>query len=186
LRALALPPLRPAAFFCAVVPPWDELPPEPELSAGTHGDALGGDTRPVTTGIPAARRALARGATAEALVYLWNELEPARLSGERGRLNELARLAEEVSRRGDDADRHEAERFLGELRELTEAPTATTAPATAVLDAEIGRPVELPGEPDAEEQPSEEESRAGRLANWIWVVFVLVIILAHVLSGLRD
>jgi hypothetical protein len=23
--------LRPAAFFCAVVPPWDELPPEPEL-----------------------------------------------------------------------------------------------------------------------------------------------------------
>ena len=25
LRAVALPPLRPAAFFCAVVPPCDEL-----------------------------------------------------------------------------------------------------------------------------------------------------------------
>jgi hypothetical protein len=30
-RAVALPPLRPAAFFCAVVPPWDELPPEPDF-----------------------------------------------------------------------------------------------------------------------------------------------------------
>ncbi|HWJ45138.1 MAG TPA: hypothetical protein VNR63_07100, partial [Gaiellaceae bacterium] len=33
LRAVALPPLRPAAFFCAVVPPRDELLfelPEPE------------------------------------------------------------------------------------------------------------------------------------------------------------
>src|SRR3954471_5335666 len=31
LLAVALPPLRPAAFFCAVVPPWRESPPEPEL-----------------------------------------------------------------------------------------------------------------------------------------------------------
>src|SRR4051794_1440772 len=30
-RAEALPPLRPAAFFCAVVPPWLELPPEPDF-----------------------------------------------------------------------------------------------------------------------------------------------------------
>jgi hypothetical protein len=34
LRAEALPPLRPAAFFCAVVPPCeeeDDLPPDPDL-----------------------------------------------------------------------------------------------------------------------------------------------------------
>ena len=30
-RAVALPPLRPAAFFCAVVPPWDALLPEPDF-----------------------------------------------------------------------------------------------------------------------------------------------------------
>src|SRR6185437_8912987 len=28
--AVAFPPLRPAAFFCAVVPPCEALPPEPE------------------------------------------------------------------------------------------------------------------------------------------------------------
>src|SRR5215203_5003631 len=33
LRAVALPPLRPAAFFCAVVPPCDESPlPECDFS----------------------------------------------------------------------------------------------------------------------------------------------------------
>src|SRR5213595_3767727 len=31
LRAVALPPLRPAAFFCAVVPPCLEFPPEPDF-----------------------------------------------------------------------------------------------------------------------------------------------------------
>jgi hypothetical protein len=34
LRAEALPPLRPAAFFCAVVPPCedeDDLPPDPDF-----------------------------------------------------------------------------------------------------------------------------------------------------------
>ena len=31
LRAEALPPFRPAAFFCALVPPCDEEEPEPEL-----------------------------------------------------------------------------------------------------------------------------------------------------------
>src|SRR3982751_5095165 len=30
-RAEALPPLRPAAFFWAVVPPWLEFPPEPDF-----------------------------------------------------------------------------------------------------------------------------------------------------------
>jgi hypothetical protein len=138
----------------------------------------------VASGTQAARRALARGATAEALVHLWNELEPARLSGERGRMNELARLAEDVRQRGDEADRHEAERFLDELRELTEAPTAT-APATVVLDAEVDRPVEVPDDAEAE-SPAEDGSRAGGLANWLWVVFVLVIVLANVLSQLRD
>src|SRR6188508_2142207 len=31
LRAAARPPLRPAAFFCAVVPPCRESPPEPDF-----------------------------------------------------------------------------------------------------------------------------------------------------------
>src|SRR5207237_7909378 len=30
-RAAALPPLRPARFFCAVVPPWEGLLPEPDF-----------------------------------------------------------------------------------------------------------------------------------------------------------
>jgi hypothetical protein len=32
LRAVALPPVRAAAFFWAVVPPCEELPPEPDFS----------------------------------------------------------------------------------------------------------------------------------------------------------
>jgi hypothetical protein len=31
LRAVAFPPFRPAAFFCAVVPPCLELPPDPDF-----------------------------------------------------------------------------------------------------------------------------------------------------------
>jgi hypothetical protein len=42
LRAVAFPPLRPAAFFCAVVPPWDELLwLEPECDACRRGYAPG-------------------------------------------------------------------------------------------------------------------------------------------------
>ena len=71
----------------------------------------------MTSGIPAARKALGRGATAEALVHLWNELEPARLSGDRGRLEALARLAEEVRQRGDEAEAEaEAEPAEGRSR----------------------------------------------------------------------
>jgi hypothetical protein len=31
----AFPPFRPAAFFCAVVPPWRESPPDPDFFPGT-------------------------------------------------------------------------------------------------------------------------------------------------------
>lgn len=144
----------------------------------------------MANGATAARRALGRGATAEALVHLWNELEPARLSGDRGRLNALARLAEEVRQRGDEADRHEAERLLRELQEHAEAPQAV--PATAVLDAEVTRTGGADGgaggaASDAEaEQPAETGSPLGGLANWLWLVFVLLIVLANVLGQLRD
>jgi hypothetical protein len=138
----------------------------------------------MTSGIPAARKALGRGATAEALVHLWNELEPARLSGDRGRLDALARLAEEVRQRGDEADRHDAERLLAELREHAEAPQAA-APATAVLEAEVDRTGEVLDEA-APEPTGEKGSRAGGLANWLWLVFVLVIVLANILGQLRD
>lgn len=141
----------------------------------------------MTSGIPAARKALGRGATAEALVHLWNELEPARLSGDGGRLEALARLAEEIRQRGDEADRYDAERLLAELREQAEAPNAA-APATAVLDAEVDRTGEVldEAEADAEAEPAEGRSRAGGLANWLWLVFVLVIVLANILGQLRD
>jgi hypothetical protein len=149
----------------------------------------------MTNGATAARRALGRGATAEALVHLWNELEPARLSGDRGRLNMLARLAEEVRQRGDEADRHEAERLLRELREQAEAPEAA-APATAVLGAEVtraggdgatGRGGGGDAEVEAEAEPPEQAgSPLGGLANWLWLVFVLLIVLANVLGQLRD
>jgi hypothetical protein len=139
----------------------------------------------MTSGIPAARKALGRGATAEALVHLWNELEPARLSGDRGRLEALARLAEEVRQRGDEADRYDAERLLAELREQAEAPNAA-APAAAVLDAEVERTGEVLEEAEAEAEPAEGGSRAGGLANWLWLVFVLVIVLANILGQLRD
>jgi hypothetical protein len=142
----------------------------------------------MTSGVTAARKALARGATAEALVHLWNELEPARLSGDRGRLGSLERLAEEIRQRGDEADRHEAERLLRELHEQAEAPAAFS-PATATLDAEIERPSDAAdggGAVEQSEAPAEGGSPLGGLANWLWLVFVVLIVLANILGGLRD
>ena len=55
-----------------------------------------------------ARKALDRGEPAEALVLLWNAVEPARIAGDERALREIGRLAERLRQEGDESERREA------------------------------------------------------------------------------
>jgi hypothetical protein len=134
-----------------------------------------------------ARKAVARGDADEALVALWNELEPARLAGDRRRLEAVADLAGRIAADGDEAHRREAERLL-EAAQALDADGELVA-ATAQLDAEVGAagggPVEAPGRVGG---PADEEegSRGIGLGNLLWALLILAVVLANVLRGLAD
>jgi hypothetical protein len=132
------------------------------------------------------------------LVRLWNEIERARLAGDKGRLREIERAAARIQQRGDEAQQREAGRLLDELRELRE--DEGTAAATERLDAEVEMggqtirdwtpPVEtrsgeaLP-ETYGEEAEDEEPRGLRRLMPLLWIlVFVVVLILN--LLGSRE
>lgn len=55
-----------------------------------------------------ARRAVERGDVDEALVLLWNALEPLRLAGDTAGLQRVAALADEIAVLGDGEHAHEA------------------------------------------------------------------------------
>ena len=146
-----------------------------------------------------ARAALRRGRPSEALVFLWNALEPARLSGDTSALRSLGGLAERIARTGDDGERREAEHLLEELRGVARHEAA--APATQQVGADVSvagetapveptfadELVELPGEEesDTDAEPPPRSRRAG-IANLIWLLLVLGVVLLNIIRGVGD
>jgi hypothetical protein len=144
----------------------------------------------MTDGVRAARKALGRGSPGEALVLLWNELEPARIAGDRGRIGQIAGLAQRIQREGDEGEAREAERLLESLRGALEEDGF--APATARLDAEVsagGQAYEADPAAGAAydvDPEAEQSSAAGRRGNLVWVALIVLIILINVVGQLRD
>ena len=132
-----------------------------------------------------ARKALARGAADEALVLLWNEVEPARLAGDVATLRDIGRLAEQIRRDGDPAQQREAERLLETLRGLS-GGEAAARPEAAVLEPSVERGSTTLE--DAEEAGPVDEadgtgSGLGRTASLFWILLFLLIVIANALRG---
>lgn len=132
--------------------------------------------------VKSARQALGRGATDEALVHLWNALEPARLAGDGRSLNAIAGLAQRIRAQGDESAARQAERLIQAVRGSVEEEDGFT-PATERLDAEVY----AGGEPAEDLQPEEEAGgRAGRIGNLVWLALVLLIVLINVIGQIRG
>lgn len=128
-----------------------------------------------------ARAAVARGAIDEALVLLWNELEPARLAGDRSALATIEALAHRIATKGDEAQRREAERLL---ETLGAASGQDTTPARARIEAAATAGSEQVEE--ILERETRARSPASRLGSIVWLLVVLAVILFNVLGGFRD
>jgi hypothetical protein len=123
--------------------------------------------------LKAASKSLARGRTDEALVYLWNAVEPARLEGGRA-LSDLRRLATLIAARGEEGHRREAQRLL----------EALGVDAEEVKQIEVGVLREPAAEGEAEADEVEKRgSRAGRL---LIPLFFLMLVLLNVIARLFD
>ena len=115
-----------------------------------------------------AGRAVAKGRTDEALVHLWNALEPVRLAGGASALEEAVRLATEIGRRGGPGERREAERLLRALRREPgagwaepPAPAGEWAdPETETARVDVGEHEPVP-DGGVEAGPAEPEAAAG-------------------------
>lgn len=152
-----------------------------------------------------ARRALARGDTDEALVALWNALEPLRLSGDRRGLRAVGEMAAHVATHGDGSQAREAERLLGEVRDLLQLPPAPEQ--EVAVHATVGRdrlpppraepPVSSTetegewwdGELEPEVEPrrveAEEDERTGpRFGPLVWALIVAAFVIFNIVSGL--
>jgi hypothetical protein len=129
-----------------------------------------------------ARRAVTRGRADEALVHLWNAVEPARLAGNSAELRRIGRLAERVREVGDEGERREAERLLETLRSAAEdehEPEPTVA-----RPGENGDGGFLPQDEAAAEVEEEQTGAGGRLAQLLIPLIILVIVIINVLAGL--
>jgi hypothetical protein len=125
-----------------------------------------------------ASQAVGRGSNQEALVHLWNAMEPARLAGDARRLRSIAGLAQRIRSQGDEGEAREAERLLEQLRS-TVGDDGGIAPATGRLDAEVY----ASGEPAEDLQPEEEQTGRGiRIGNLVWIALVIAIILFNLLG----
>ena len=147
-----------------------------------------------------ARRAAAKGRTEEALVHLWNALEPARLEGDASALEAIGRLAGGIREKGEPAQRGEAERLLEALqREGTaweEAPVAVDeafrpageveGTAAPVDDLEAGA-AEVSAPADAGEENQEAESpRRSSFARLLVPLLFLIVVVVNVLRRILD
>jgi hypothetical protein len=149
-----------------------------------------------------ARRALARGHTDEALVELWNALEPLRLRGDTAGLQAVAQMAEAVVESGDGSQAGEAQRLLSAVDELLETsaggdPQAPGQVAVTVSGPSVG-PEELPRDgvygPDDFGEPDEDEDRGGghaeaeprgrsKTASLIWALVLGAFVLFNIVRG---
>lgn len=136
-----------------------------------------------------ARRALAQGRADEALLFLWNAVEPARLEGG-GALRELERLAASVAERGDESQKREAARLLATVRGTPPEPAVAVEQDRWTPPSE---PAERPGdgEPEAHEpeqsseqqpEPADEAPPRRGLGRYVIPVIVLLVILVNVIS----
>jgi hypothetical protein len=127
-----------------------------------------------------AERSHARGRDDEALLLLWNAVEPVRLSGDERARERLRRLAAEIAREGG-GEARDAERLLAALAredELRGVP-AVVAAGGAVADA----PAPELEEDDEAEEPAQRGSRIGSLLVFAaTVLFVVVNIVRGVLG----
>lgn len=144
-----------------------------------------------------ARRALTRGDIDEALVALWNALEPLRLRGDRAGLKAIGEMAAYVGANGDGSQSREAERLLVQVRDLLQLEPA---PAVIAARAEAGSPrrdqsppvVVAPSEPgvDVDEmfEPDDEaadDARPGpRFGPLVWALIVAAFVIFNIVSGL--
>lgn len=133
-----------------------------------------------------ARRALAQERTDEALLFLWNAVEPARLEGG-GALRELERLAAAVGERGDEGQKREAERLLATVRGTPADPAPVeveregwTPPSEPAEQASGGEPEVREAEEEVE--PAAETPAHRSLARYLLPLFVLLVVLVNVLT----
>jgi hypothetical protein len=134
----------------------------------------------VRDGIKQARSALRRGDADVALVLLWNELEPARLEGDRGSLRAIAELATAIAQGGEEGQQAEAQQLLEVLQRA-----AGEGDATKVLEGEVQAAGYEPGEePEADVQAA--ETPGFRLGGLVWLLILIAIVIINVLSGTRE
>lgn len=156
-----------------------------------------------------AERAVARGRPDEALVYLWNALEPARIAGDAKSLQRIARVAQRIAQGGETGEQREAQRLLESLRPAA-ARAATVAasvpapePAAAApfprrapsVDEAETVPEEIvvtgdwvPEGPEAPGQADEADGAPKRsgLGRFVVPLVFLAIVLVNVLNRLLD
>jgi hypothetical protein len=126
--------------------------------------------------------AVRRGSNQEALVVLWNQLEAARLLGDRSRLATIERLAARIAEEGDEAERREAERLLEAVRDAEQ--DGALEPATGRIEGElstVGERVEGMLEEDADDRQS-----TGMLGPFVWFLILVAIVVLNLLGQLRD
>jgi hypothetical protein len=149
-----------------------------------------------------ARRSLERGDVDEAMVVLWNVLEPLRLAGDEDGLDEAVQLAARAAA-ADAAYASEAERMRAAVGALTAGPAdavevgsqrersfaetlghwAETV-ATATGAGEPGLPEPVPGSPPADGESTDDEAGRGRsLGPLVWALLVGLFLLLNVLGN---
>ncbi|MEX0674236.1 MAG: hypothetical protein WD981_03295 [Gaiellaceae bacterium] len=131
-------------------------------------------------GIKQARAALRRGDADGALVILWNELEPARLKGDRKSLRAIGVLATAIAQGGEGGQQAEAQRLLEVLQRAAEE-----GDATKVLEGEVQAAGYDPGE-EQEVDVEAAETPGFRLGGLVWLLILIAIVIINVLSGTRD
>ena len=131
-------------------------------------------------GTKQARAALRRGDADAALVILWNEVEPARLEGDRRTLRAIGGLATAIAQGGEEGQQAEAQRLLEVLQRAGDV-----GDATKVLEGEVRAAGYDPGE-EQEVDVEADETPGFRLGGLVWLLILIAIVIINVLSGTRD
>jgi hypothetical protein len=132
-----------------------------------------------------ARRAVERGDVDEALVLLWNALEPLRLAGDTAGLQRVAALADEIAVLGDGEHAHEAARLHAAVVPLIGDDAGAVARSTSTISESVERwiealggapddavtqggapPVSLPVPPDEADEPEPQRASSGGSGRW--------------------
>ncbi len=154
-------------------------------------------------GVRDARRALARGNTDQALVDLWNALEPLRLGGNIAGLQAVAQTAAAIAETGDGSQAREASRLLQEVSELLASSEGREADAfvdvgTFGAPQEVGHVGSPPFEgaygvdeevapvPEAgpEQEPGDVPTGRSRTASLVWALILGAFVIFNIIRGL--